>query len=216
MVRKSGSVFKLPLCSNCTRFSWHCERALWAGSPGQAWDEGPYTWPVRILALLHCHSYAFWLKFDISVCNRKYSKPNGSSRSTKWPADGIQWAITQGLLNARTSFQCISALQFANPTKEADIATQLVLAPAGDLSPMQQLIIRPGESGLLTSKFQVSKFCAEETLILSLVLYITCSRIWADWHFLIAISQTWVVGENESLLWATATVQHVLLFGFVC
>ncbi len=53
---------------------------------------------------------------------------------------------------------------------EAHIAPQLVVASAGELLPLQQLIILPGEIGVLTLKFQVSRFCAEKTLTLLLVL----------------------------------------------
>jgi len=51
---------------------------------------------------------------------------------------------------------------------EAHIAPQLVVASAGELSPLPQLI-RPGEIGVLTPKFQVSRFCAEKTLTLLLL-----------------------------------------------
>jgi hypothetical protein len=53
--------------------------------------------------------------------------------------------IIQGLLNARTTRECISALQDANPTEEAGIAPQLDVVSAAKLLPLQQLIIWPGE-----------------------------------------------------------------------
>jgi hypothetical protein len=53
---------------------------------------------------------------------------------------------------------------------EAHIAPQLVVASAGELSPLQQLIIWPGEICVLTPKFQVLRFCAKKTLRLLLVL----------------------------------------------
>jgi hypothetical protein len=54
--------------------------------------------------------------------------------------------IIQGLIQARTPLECISALLDANPAEKANTAPQLVVVSAGKLSPMQQLIILPGES----------------------------------------------------------------------
>ena len=74
--------------------------------------------------------------------------------------------IIQGLLNARTPHDCISAIQDSNPMDEADIAPQLFVASAVELSQLPQLIIRPGESGgvLTRTEFQISKFCAAHKL----------------------------------------------------
>ena len=70
------------------------------------------------------------------------------------------------MLNARTPLEYISAIQDANPTNEADIAPRPVVASAGELSSLPQLIIRPGESGgvLTRTEFVVTKFCAEHRL----------------------------------------------------
>ncbi len=54
----------------------------------------------------------------------------------------------------------------ANPTEESFFASQPVELDVGELSRLQQLIIRPGESGgvLTQTEFEISKFCAEEKL----------------------------------------------------
>ena len=70
------------------------------------------------------------------------------------------------MLNSRTPLENISAIQDANPNEEADTAPQFVVAPAGELSSLPPLIIRPGESGgmLTQTEYVVSKFCAEHRL----------------------------------------------------
>jgi hypothetical protein len=69
------------------------------------------------------------------------------------------------LLNSRTPLENISAIQDANPNEEADISPQFVVAPAGELSSLQQLIILSGESGgVQHTELQTSKCCAEHKL----------------------------------------------------
>lgn len=70
------------------------------------------------------------------------------------------------MLNSRTPLENISAIQDANPNEEADTAPQFVVAPAGELSSLQQpLIILSGESGGVPhTEFQTSKCCAEHKL----------------------------------------------------
>jgi hypothetical protein len=100
--------------------------------------------------------------------------------------------VFKDLLYARTTLEYTSAIQDANPANEADIAPQLVVASesAGNLLPLQQLIMLHGESCVLKPNFKVSRCCAEETII-------TCSRTWADWHFLIAIAVFQDVGRGS-------------------
>ena len=70
----------------------------------------------------------------------------------------------QDLLNARTTIQYLTVMQDAKPTEEADTAP--VVVSDAELSELPQLIILAGESGgvLTQTKFQITKFCAENKL----------------------------------------------------
>jgi hypothetical protein len=86
------------------------------------------------------------------------------------PRDGSERAcleqMCQDFLNARTPMEILSAIDNLNPDQEDDAGAQPVDMHVGDSSRLQQMIIRPGESGgvLTRSEFELSKFCAEEKL----------------------------------------------------
>ena len=70
------------------------------------------------------------------------------------------------LINSRTPEELLSAMNDVNQDQEAVSGAQPVEVDAGELSRLQQLIIRPGEEGgiLTQTEFMFSKFCAEEKL----------------------------------------------------
>ena len=84
--------------------------------------------------------------------------------------DGTQRACVEQmcreLINARTPEEIISAMNDVNRYQEAISGAETAEVDAGELSRLQQLIIRPGEEGgiITQTEFQFSKFCAEEKL----------------------------------------------------
>ncbi len=62
--------------------------------------------------------------------------------------------------------EILSAMNDVNQDQEAISGAQPVEVDAGELSRLQQLIIRPGEEGgiITQTEFMFSKFCAEEKL----------------------------------------------------
>ncbi len=70
------------------------------------------------------------------------------------------------LINARTPMEILSAMNDVNQDQKAISGAQPVEVDAGELSRLQQLIIRPGEDGgiLTQTEFMFSKFCAQEKL----------------------------------------------------
>ncbi len=60
----------------------------------------------------------------------------------------------------------LSAIDDLNPDREDDAGAQPVDMHSGESSRLQQMIIRPGESGdvYMRSEFELSRFCAEEKL----------------------------------------------------
>ena len=84
--------------------------------------------------------------------------------------DGSQRACVERmcrqLINSRTPEELLSAMNDVNQDQEAVSGAQPVEVDAGELSRLQQLIIRPGEEGgiLTQTEFMFSKFCAEEKL----------------------------------------------------
>ena len=62
--------------------------------------------------------------------------------------------------------EILSAMNDVNQDQEAISGAQPVEVDAGELSQLQQLIIRPGEEGgiITQSEIKFSKFCAEEKL----------------------------------------------------
>ena len=62
--------------------------------------------------------------------------------------------------------EILSAMNDVNQDQEAVSGAQPVEVDAGELSRLQQLIIRPGEAGgiLTQTEFVFSKFCAQEKL----------------------------------------------------
>ncbi len=106
------------------------------------------------------------------ITSHKHLTFNLNMQNAKWKAadqqSGLQMASNertiQGLLNVRTPLGCISAIQDFNQCYRAHITRQLVVASAGELSPLQQLMILRGESAVLTLKFQVSSFVQRKHL----------------------------------------------------
>jgi hypothetical protein len=72
------------------------------------------------------------------------------------------------MINARTptGMDILSAIHDVNSDQEAVSGTRPDEVDVGELSQLQQLIVRPGESGgvLTRPEFEKSKFCAEEKL----------------------------------------------------
>ncbi len=62
--------------------------------------------------------------------------------------------------------EMLSAMSNLNQDQEAISGAQPVQVDAGEMSRLQQLIIRPGEEGgiITQTEFMFSKFCAEEKL----------------------------------------------------
>jgi len=74
--------------------------------------------------------------------------------------------MCRDMVDARTPEDILRAIHDANSDQEAIAAAQPEDVDAGELSRLQQLIARPGESGgvLTRTEFTVSKFCTEEKL----------------------------------------------------
>jgi len=70
------------------------------------------------------------------------------------------------MVDARTPEEILTAINDVNSHQEAIAAAQPENVDVGALSQLQQLIVRPGESGgvLTRTEFTLSKFCTEEKL----------------------------------------------------
>ena len=76
------------------------------------------------------------------------------------------------LINARTPVEILSAMNDVNQDQEAVSRAQLVEVDAGELSRLQQLIIRPGEEGgiLTQTEFMISKFVQKKVVEKNLIV----------------------------------------------
>ena len=74
--------------------------------------------------------------------------------------------MSRDMVNARTPEEILTAINDVNSHQEANAAAQPEIVDVGAFSQLQQLIVRPGESGgvLTRTQFTLSKFCTEEKL----------------------------------------------------
>ena len=115
--------------------------------------------------------------------------------------------MCRDMVNARTPEEILSAVDEVNSHQEAIAATQPEDVDTGALSQLQQLIVRPGESGgvLTRTEFMVAKFCAEawrEPFVCAKCAHVAVWASTATHHIRPRAPRK--AGEGETSLWSKA------------